>query len=94
VRLREERIHQIAERIVDVLYDDEHLDYAAKLEVLQTRIERVIIEDMKFEDRIASEATERLKTYSREIVSGTAEWLILHEQAKEELAIKYNYYLR
>ena len=94
MRLSEERVRQIADRIVDVLYDDELIDYAGRLEALIVRVEKTILEDLKMEDRISQEAADRLKTYSREIVPGTAEWMILHEQAKEELAIKYNYYLR
>lgn len=94
MRLREDRVRQIADRITDALYDDEHIEFAGKLESLMVKVEKVIMDDLKMEDRISQEAADRLKTYSREITPGTAEWLILHEKAKEELAIKYNYYLR
>ncbi len=94
MKLKDERVRQIADRITDVLYDDNHIDYAGRLEALTVKIEKVILEDLAFGDRIDQEATERLKTYSREITPGTAEWIILHEKTKEELAIKYNYYLR
>jgi hypothetical protein len=87
-------VRQIADRITDALYDDEHIEFSGRLEALMVRVERVILDDLKMEDRISQEAADRLKTYSREIVPGTAEWLILHEKAKEDLAIKYNYYLR
>lgn len=92
--LSEDRVRQIADRITDVLLDDELLDYAARLEALTVRIEKVIMDDLAMEERISQEAAARLETYSREIVHGTAEWMILHEKAKEELAIKYNYVLR
>jgi len=94
MRLREDRVRQIADRITDALYDDEHIEFAGKLQALMVKVEKVIMDDLKMEDRISQEAADRLKTYSREITPGTAEWLILHEKAKEELAIKYNYYLR
>lgn len=94
MRLSEDRVRQIADSITDVLYDEELLEYSGRLEALTVRIEKVIHEDLAFADRIDQEATERLKTYSRDIVPGTAEWMILHEKTKEELAIKYNYYLR
>jgi hypothetical protein len=94
MRLREERVRQIADKILDALYDGEHLDYAGRLEALRVRVERVILEDLAFEDRISQEAAEKLKSYSREITPGTAEWIILHEKTKEDLAIKYNYLLR
>ena len=87
MRLSEERVRQIADKIVDVLYDDELLDYAGRLEALIVQVEKTILEDLKMEDRISQEAADQLKTYSREIISGTAEWMILHETAMEELAI-------
>jgi hypothetical protein len=94
VRLSEERIRQIADRITDVLYDDELLEYAGRLEALTVKVEKVIMDDLKMEDRISQEAAARLETYSREIVHGTAEWMLLHEKAMDDLAIKYNYVLR
>jgi hypothetical protein len=94
VRVSEERIRQIADRITDVLYDDELLEYAGRLEALTVKIERVIMEDLAMEDRISQEAAARLATYSREIVHGTVEWMLLHEKAMDDLAIKYNYVLR
>lgn len=94
MRLSEERIRQIADRITDVLYDDELLDYEGRLEALTVKIERVIMEDLAMEDRISQEAAARLETYSREIVHGTAEWMLLHEKTMDDLAIKYNYVIR
>jgi hypothetical protein len=94
VRVSEERVRQIAERVVDVLYDDEHIDYDDRLDSMRVCVQKAILADLAFEDRISQEATETLKTYSRDIVHGTAEWMILYEKTREDLAIKYNYYLR
>ena len=94
MRPSEDRVRQIAERIVDVLYDDDLLEYEGRLEALTVKIERVIMDYVAFFDRISQEAADQLKTYSREIVPGTAEWMILHEKHMEDLAIKYNYVLR
>ncbi len=94
MRLSEERVRQIAERIVEVLLDEELLDWSDRLEALTVKVEKVIHEDLTFEDRITQEAENRLKTYSREITPGTTEWMLLMEKAKEELADKYGYVLR
>jgi hypothetical protein len=93
VRLTENRVRQIADRVVEALLDRELLDYAGRLDALTVKVEKVILEDLAFEDRIDAEAAARLGSYSREITPGTAEWMILMEKAKEELAIKYGYVL-
>ena len=94
MRVSEDRVRQIADRIVEVLLDDELLEWEAKLEALTVKVEKVILEDLAFEDRVTQEAEAKLQTYSREITPGTAEWMILMDKTKDETAAKYGYVIR
>ena len=94
MRVREERVRQIAERITDALLDDELIDWNGRLEALNVKVEKVILDDLAMYERISQEASDQIATYSRDIPTGTTEWMLLHEKAMDDLAIKYNYYLR
>ena len=60
MRVSEDRVRQIADRIVEVLLDDELLEWDDKLEALTVKVEKVILEDLAFEDRVTQDGCSTL----------------------------------
>jgi len=92
MRLREERIEALAERIVEALEDRGDLvDIAAKPGVVGAALADAIAADLKIEGQIAEEAVAKVESYGRTIEPGSAEWELLVEKHKQEIADRRNY---
>jgi uncharacterized protein len=93
VRLNEKRIARVADRVVDFLLEEDLIDFKPTTKQMVSEVGRFNTEDLAIEDEITNEAMERLATYSRKIVEGTTEWMILLAKHKDEIAAKRGYVL-
>jgi hypothetical protein len=94
MRLSEERIASLARRICDTLLDEELIDLEIAEERFTYVLERLILEDLRLEDQIDDEATEKLRRTRPHLKEGTPEWEIAMERVKEDLAIQKGYVIR
>jgi hypothetical protein len=93
VRLNDKRIDRLAAQIVDVLLEEDLIDFKPTTRQMVSEVSRFITEDLTIEDEITNEAMARLATYSRKIVEGSTEWMLLLNKHKDEIATKRGYIL-
>jgi hypothetical protein len=91
VRLNERRIDQLAERVVDLLLEEDLIDFRPTRKQMLVEMSRFITADLAIEDEITDEAMTRLATYSRKILEGSTEWMLLLNKHKDEIAAKRGY---
>ena len=91
MRLSEVRIEFIAQQIAQSLTDKKYLGYYNRKLKLPSIIARVMIQDLALEDKIDAEVEKVIKSIQREIPEGSAEWVSIFQQKKEELAKRYHY---
>lgn len=93
MRLNERRIDQLAERVVDLLLEEDLIDFRPTRKAMVVEVARFITADLAVEDEITNEAMARLATYSRKILEGSTEWMLLLNKHKDEIAAKRGYVL-
>ncbi len=91
MKLNEKRIERLAERIVDLLLEEDLIDFKPKTRQMVGEVARFITSDLAIEDEITNEAMQRLSTYSRKILEGSTEWMLLLAKHKDEIAAKRGY---
>lgn len=91
MRLSDERITFIANKIGDALLKKKYIGYQKSKHTLTTQIARTIIKDLQIEDQIDEEVKEIIKSMQREIPEGSSEWVSIFQQQKEILAKRINY---
>ena len=91
MRLSETRIEFIAQQIALSLTNKKFLGYYHRKLKLPSVIARVMIHDLAFEDKIDAEVEKIIRSIKRDIPEGSAEWVSIFQQKKEELAKRYQY---
>lgn len=91
MRLNEKRVARLAEQIVDVLLEDDLIDFKPTTKQMVGEVARFITADLAIEDEINAEALARLETYSRKLTEGTTEWTLLLNKHRDEIAAKRGY---
>ena len=91
MRLSERRVQFIAQQIADGLLKNRRVRYRGNKNKYVAEIGRVILEDLRIEDEIDREAEERIRRMKRDIPEGSAEWMAIYQQEKEQLARRRNY---
>jgi len=91
MKLTEEKIQRLAERVVDRLLDDDLIDFKMPESRLRSGIGHVIEEDLRIDDEIANEAIAKIESYKREIPYGSDEWRLLFERFFREIAERRGY---
>jgi hypothetical protein len=92
VRLSEEKVERISELLIRMLRSrPDRVRLEAEPEALRREIFRFIVADLKVEDAITQEAVDKMKTYSRQVVEGTTEWMVLLAKHKDEIAARRGY---
>ncbi|MBN1903066.1 DUF507 family protein [Candidatus Sumerlaeota bacterium] len=91
MRLSEERIEFIARQIAKSLMDKKYVSYYSRNRSLDNVIAREIMQDLSFEDKIDAEVEKSIRSIKRDIPEGSAEWMSIFQQKKEELAKRHNY---
>jgi len=93
-RFTEERIDNIAEKIVTRLAEDDLIRSSAVYRnTLVKLIGRAIFEDQNTEIDIEQEAIKVLEPYSLKFAPGSPQWEAMYLQAKERIAKKRNFEL-
>lgn len=91
MRLSEDKLALIAQRIVDRLWDNDLIDFKMQERDLQVKVAQVLQEDLRIEDEISNEAIERIESYKRDIPYGTEEWRLLFDRFFNEIAERRGY---
>ena len=91
MRLNEKRIARLAAQVVDLLLEEDMIDFKPTTKQMVQEVGRFISEDLAIEDQINAEALAKLETYSRKIPEGTTEWTLLLNKHRDEIAAKRGY---
>ena len=93
MRLSEERVNQIARGIVHRWIKSGAVRVTGDPKRLETRVAKVILEDLRIEDAIAREVRERLRRMPSAPPEDSAEWQALFLREKEMAAGRRGYVL-
>ncbi len=93
MRLSEERINHIAHEIVARWTRSGAVRVTGDPKRLETRVAKVILEDLRIEDRIDREVRERLRRMPSAPPEDSAEWQALFLHEKEMAAGRRGYVL-
>jgi hypothetical protein len=93
MRLSDDRIQNIAGQMADHLIEEKKVQFSGLRTSLVTAIARVIMNDLKIEAEINTEAERMIESMKRKIPRGSAEWNSIFFEKKEELARRRNYIL-
>lgn len=93
MRLNEKRIDRLSQAILDLLLEEDLVDFRPTTRQMARDLARFITADLAIEDEINAEAMEKINTYSRKIPEGTTEWMLLLAKHKDEIAAKRGYVL-
>jgi hypothetical protein len=91
MRLSEERIEFINQQVLDRLFDDELLEVDGREKAILVEMNRVVIQDLAFEDDLDRQVHEMIMGMKRSIPPGSPEYQAIFLQKKEELAARKNY---
>jgi hypothetical protein len=91
MRLSESRIEFIAQQIAQSLTDKKYVGFYHRKLKFHGIIARMMIQDLALEDKIDAEVEKIIKSIRRDIPEGSAEWVSIFQQKKEELAKRYHY---
>lgn len=91
MRLNERRIARMAEQIVDLLLEEDLIDFKPTRQQLVAEVARFVTADLALEDEINAEALAKLATYSRKLTEGSTEWTLLLHKHRDEIAAKKGY---
>lgn len=93
MRLSEERIHFIADQIIESLLGKGMIEITMPQNKLRREISLVIIKDLRIEDEIDQEVMRIIASMQRDIPEDSPEWHSIFRQKKDELARRRNYIL-
>ena len=85
MRLSKERIATLSKSLADVLLAEKIITYSPKKELLVSKIESVLFEDMQVEDRLNAEVKELMRKYEREIDKGEVDPQKMFQMIKKQL---------
>ena len=93
MRLSEERVHHVAKVMAEQMLEKGLLQSSYSDTKVAQVVARAMLKELAMEDKIEDEVRRLLSTYSRQIDEGSAEWEVLFQKTKEELAQKRGYVL-
>jgi len=81
---RRERLNQIVNRIIDLIMTDDTVEIYEDPPVIRNKIRKLLTGALKIEEEIEREVRKRIRRYSREILEGSPEWMILWKRIYED----------
>jgi hypothetical protein len=81
----EERMNQVAHRIKKYIEEDDSIEIFEHPNKIRKKIFYILRDLVKEEKEIDREVRRRIRSYSRKIIEGTAEWNILYEKIYKEI---------
>jgi len=91
LKLTNEKMAHLAERVVDRLLEADLVDFKMPEARFRAGLLAVLEEDLRIEDEISNEAIARIDTYKRDIPYGSDEWRLLFERFFREIAERRGY---
>ena len=82
MRLSEERIHFVADQIIQSLKQKDMIEASFSDHRLRREIVRVIIQDLRIEDEIDQEVIRVIQSMEREVPEDSPEWISIFRQKK------------
>ena len=93
MRLSEERVHHVAKVMAQQMIEKGLIQSSYGETKVAQVVARAMLKELAMEDKIEDEVRRLLSHYSRQIDEGSAEWEVLFQKTKEELAQKRGYVL-
>ena len=90
MKLSRERVAILSKRLVEALLKENLISFRSKKELLESRIESILLNDLQVEDRLNAEVKEILKNHEREIERGEVDYQRMFQMIKRQLAEKRN----
>jgi hypothetical protein len=90
MRLSKERVATLSKRLTETLLKENLISFRSKKELLESRIESILLNDLQVEDRLNAEVKEILKNHEREIDRGEVDYQKMFQMIKKQLAEKRN----
>jgi hypothetical protein len=85
MRLSKERIATLSKSLADTLLAEKVIAYSQKRELLVSKIESVLLEDLQVEDRLNAEVKELMRKYEKEIDKGEVDPQRMFQMIKKQL---------
>lgn len=80
IRLSREKINYLSRKILELLFDDDHVEFLDESNEIRLSIVRSIEEEMKLYDVINKKAIEKIESQKKPIKEGSREWEILYRK--------------
>lgn len=93
MRLTENRIQMLAREILKKIQEKKYVSIKTTENDAMMEISRLLINDLKFEDRIDQEVRQEIKKMKNDIPEGSSQYQAVFRQLKQQTAQKYNYIL-
>ncbi|MDH5762547.1 MAG: DUF507 family protein [Nitrospinota bacterium] len=85
MKLSRDKVNHISSLIVSDFENREELDYKVDLNEVRLEVARVMMEELKLDDRADAEARKIIASYKeKKIREGTPEWDIMYQKHYEE----------
>jgi hypothetical protein len=86
-RLSREKVNFLSRQILNLLYDNEQVEFMDDPNEIRLTIVRAIEEEMRLYDSLDKKAVEKIQSQKKSIEEGSREWEILYRKYyNEELA--------
>ena len=93
MRLSENRIQSLAREIVSKVQEKKYVSLESSENEAVLEISRLLINDLKFEDRVDQEVRQAISNMKENIPEGSSQYQAIFRQLKQQIAQKYNYIL-
>ncbi|MEW6379128.1 MAG: DUF507 family protein [bacterium] len=88
MRLSREKVNHISHILMKAFMQDENIEIFRDENDIRLEIVRIITDELKVEEELDQEVRQRLESYKRKVIEGSAEWEILYQKLYEEEANK------
>lgn len=90
MRLSKERIATLSKSLAESLLTEKVITFDQKKELLVSKIESILLDDLQVEDRLNAEVKEILRKYDKEIDQGEVDSQKMFQMIKKQLAKERN----
>jgi hypothetical protein len=84
VKLSREKILKLSHVVLDVIEDDDGIDYFADPQEIRQLVLRLIESEMRADETIDALVRRKLESLKRGVIEGSSEWDVLYRKYYEE----------
>jgi len=84
IRLSREKINYLSRRILELLFEDDSVEFLDEPNEIRLNIVRSIEDELKLYERIDQRAIEKIESQKKPIKEGSREWEILYRKYYNE----------